>query len=47
MCSSDLGNPDNIEISPLPLVQGNNKITVTVIGSNNTENTKVVELQGE
>lgn len=41
------GNPDNIEISPLPLVQGNNKITVTVIGSNNTENTKVVELQGE
>ena len=40
-------NPTEIEIQELPLVEGNNRITFTVIGVNNTENVKTVELQGE
>ena len=40
-------NPTEIEIEELQLVEGNNRITFTVIGVNNTENVKTVELQGE
>lgn len=40
-------NPTEIEIQEIPLVEGNNRITFTVIGVNNTENVKTVELQGE
>lgn len=40
-------NPTDLELQEIPLFEGNNKITFTVIGVNNTENTKVVELQGE
>lgn len=39
-------NPTNISFE-LDLVEGNNRITVTVIGTNDTENTRVEELSGE
>ena len=39
-------NPTNLSFE-LDLVEGNNRITVTVIGTDGTENTKVEELSGE
>ncbi len=39
-------NPTNLSFD-LDLVEGNNRITVTVIGSDGTENTRVEELSGE
>lgn len=39
-------NPTNVSFE-LDLVEGNNRITVTVIGINDTENSKVEEISGE
>ena len=39
-------NPKNTSIE-LPLVQGNNRITLTIIGTDDTRNVKIEEIPGE